>query len=126
MDAIWQQAKADLTILTRQGELDPLLWEHAERVARSADLILGMLGAAASEVDPQAMRAAALYQDVGWVVQYEEGSIEHDALLSHPLSDLERALGAARARQCLQGIVSGHHNIGYFTDPSVGPSIRAF
>jgi HD superfamily phosphodiesterase len=94
LEAIWRQAKADLVIRGKKGEVDTFLWEHSARVARSAAMIAGLPDVNVRPVDPLALAAAALYHDAGWVVQYREGLWAASEILSRATSDLQRELAA--------------------------------
>ncbi len=105
-EAVWQQAKSDLTIRTKDGHLDVALWEHAERVAHSALAIVELSGVGIRQADREILVAAALYQSAAWVVQYQEGSISLIDILAKPLTMLQRELGAGKVEQSLQGLMS--------------------
>ncbi len=87
LDAIRQRARADLVVMTDQGDLDVFLWEHSVRVARSAEQIARLPEVAPKGVDEAALVAAALYHDAGWVVACREGRVDRRDILLSPLPD---------------------------------------
>ena len=104
-DALWMQAKSDLMVQPPEGPADSVVWEHSQRVARSAEFIAGLPEAAELGVDRVALSAAGIYHDAGWVVQMREGEVAPRELLLRPTSDIQRELAAdwleARAAQHL-------------------------
>jgi hypothetical protein len=106
LEAIWRQAKADLVIRGRKGEVDPFLWEHSVRVARAATMIAGLPDVSARPVDGVALTVAALYHDAGWVVQHREGLWHASEILSRATSDLQRELAAAFLEERIGGMLS--------------------
>lgn len=106
LEAIWRQAKVDLAIRGKKGEVDPFLWEHSVRVARAAMMIAGLPEAGVRPVDTTALTAAALYHDSGWVVQHREGLWQASEILSRATSDLQRELAAAFLEERIGGLLS--------------------
>jgi hypothetical protein len=105
-DPIWARAQEDLVIDLGQGHGDVFLWEHTDRVTRTA----GRVAAKAPElsetdVDLQVLTAAALYHDAGWIVQLRDGAVARTDILCSPLSDLQRDLGASLMEERLAGLL---------------------
>lgn len=86
-DAIRECARADLVVMTDQGDPDVFLWEHSVRVAHSAELIAKLPEVSPKGVDETALIAAALYHDAGWVVGCREGRVDRRDILLSPLPD---------------------------------------
>ncbi|MCH7704405.1 MAG: hypothetical protein IIB61_04770 [Planctomycetes bacterium] len=71
-DAIWNRARGDLVIRTEKGEEDVFLWEHAARVARTAEYVSALPVVASENPDPIAVCAAALYHDFAWAAAFQK------------------------------------------------------
>ncbi len=95
LDAIWDRARADLAITTKQGRSDLLLWEHTTRITRSAQQIARLPMVQAAEPDETAIVAASLYHDAGWAVRWQAGEIEHTEVLLGPTTDANREQAAS-------------------------------
>jgi hypothetical protein len=95
MDAIWNRARADLVIITEQGDEDLCLWEHSVRVAKNVRRIIEFPVVEALSPDEAAAVAAALYHEAGWVVRLREGEIRREEILCRSTSDAPWDLGAA-------------------------------
>lgn len=93
-DAIWNRARADLAIPTKQGGQDVFLWEHSDRVARNVEWILNLPMVQAAAPDPASCVAAALYHDAGWAVRFAKGEVRREEILVCSISDTHRELGA--------------------------------
>ena len=102
-DALPTQAKKDLLIELESGRYDHVLWEHSARTAQDALLIADLIED--NHADCQAIYAAGLYHDAGWVVQYGEGSVERLEILSHPTGDIQRDLGADLLERNLHNVL---------------------
>lgn len=94
-DAIWKQAEKDHSIIVGPGRSDPVVWEHAARVARLAMQVAEFPEVASERFDATALLAAALYHDAGWVVQLRSGEVSRPEFLTRPTNDEQRDLGAA-------------------------------
>ena len=94
LEAIWRQAKADLTLDDGRGGGDVCLWEHSARVARAAVMIAGLPGVSARPPELAALTVAALYHDAGWLIQHRDGLLARHEILSRATSDVQRELAA--------------------------------
>lgn len=92
---LWKQAEADLCLGLTSSPLDKLVWEHSVRVARTSLAIAGLPELADRAVDRRALTAAALYHDVGWVMQYRAGEAIPRDLLLRPTCEVQREMAAA-------------------------------
>lgn len=96
LENILARARQDLVIeVAGGGEEDVFLWEHAERVARSARAILSLPEVASAKPDEAAVLAASLYHDAGWVVRVRQGEAKREEVLVRAVADDHRDLGAA-------------------------------
>ncbi len=93
-DALWNQAKADLTVKLPGAPADAFVWEHSERVARMAEFFSGLPELASLPVDRAALTAAGLYHDAGWILQVREGGLPLREVLLRPTTDIQRELAA--------------------------------
>jgi HD superfamily phosphodiesterase len=100
-----ERARTDLLVRLQKGRIDPVLWEHADRVACACAAIAAMPGIFSDDLNTEALQAAALYHDSGWQVQYTAGQLEAAEILLRPTSDLCRELGADWMMDRLDGIV---------------------
>ena len=103
---IWNRARSDLSILTEQGDPDVFLWEHAERVARNAEMIAGLPEVAKSSPDGAAVLAAALYHEAGWVARVAAGEATRLDVLVRGIPDAYREQGAGIMERGLSGHLS--------------------
>ncbi|MFQ5494942.1 MAG: HD domain-containing protein [Phycisphaerae bacterium] len=87
VEAIRNRARRDLAVGTEQGDPCCLLWEHSQRVARSAVRIAGLPGVRDASPDRSAILAAALYHDAGWVASLKAGEIDRYTILVRPVGD---------------------------------------
>lgn len=104
-EIIEQQAKSDLTLCATDGRIDLRVWEHAERVARSAFGIVDLVGEIMSSSDRETLLAAALYQDVAWVVLHDQGSIPIAEILVKPLTAIQRETSISTVEKSLKGFI---------------------
>ena len=100
-DAIWNRARADLAIPTRQGGQDVFLWEHSDRVARNVEWILRLPMVKTAAPDHATCVAAALYHDAGWAVRFGKGEVRREEILVCSFPDNHRELGAELLEQRL-------------------------
>jgi hypothetical protein len=102
-EEIWRRGREDLVIADERGEEEVFLWEHASRVARTAQLITSIPEAKQRDPDETALLAAALYHEAGWITQLEDKLITREELLAStgPTKDTNHQLGALRMRQSL-------------------------
>jgi len=105
-EAIRNQARADLMIPTEGGTFDVFLWEHSIRVARYAAYIARLPEVRAASPDEDALLAAALYHDAGWLVGLRNEEIRRDDILigTPPDSHFER--GAQLMEESLGDLLS--------------------
>ncbi len=101
LDAIRARARRDLVLTIERGRTDVSLWEHADRVTRTACEIAGFPEFTDQEVNLIVLTAAGLYHDAGWAVQYAEGKIAREEILGKVPSSIQRELAASRMEQSL-------------------------
>lgn len=104
-DAIWNRAKADLVVTTASGDQDRVLWEHTVRIAKHTDFILSLPEVKTQNPDDEAVLAAVLYHEAGWLVSVEEGDVAIEEILLRPtqMPQRENAIALMRkrlGRQC--------------------------
>lgn len=105
VDAIWNKARADLSIVLTNGEEDIYLWEHAELVAHTADRIAQLPELRSRQIDELALAAAALYHDVAWKLRYHEGDITQSDILARQRSETHREQSASFMEQSLSDLL---------------------
>jgi HD superfamily phosphodiesterase len=106
-DAIWKRARADFIVPSgAAGRTNLVLWERAERVARLAQRIAAFPELRSERIDSNALLAAALYQDAGWIVQLRRGEIDVAAIRLRPTTDAHRELGAALLQDSLRDLLA--------------------
>ena len=98
-------AKKLLTIHVGEGKKDTWIWQHSERVRRLASMIAALPELATRPIDRDALAAACLFHDAGWIVQLQSGSIDRWRLLGKPTSDIQRELGAALMRENISRLI---------------------
>lgn len=107
LDDLVARARQDLVITGSHGcEEDVFLWEHAERVARSAHFILQLPEISQAKPDAQAVIAAALYHDVAWVSRLSQGEISREEILIRPVPDAHREQSAISMEKSLVQLMS--------------------
>lgn len=94
LDAIWNRARADLVYRTATGDEDVFLWEHSSRVARVALRISQLTIVQKQGPDLDAVAAAGLYHDAGWVTRLQENEITPAEILSRPTNMAHKEQGA--------------------------------
>ncbi len=104
-EGMWERAESDIAVRLPSGRFDPLVWEHARRVAHLSTLIASINELQARRPDQAALQAGALYHDAGWIVQLASGEITVNELLLRPTSDVQRELGADLMLRRLKGIL---------------------
>jgi len=106
VDRLIAAAKQTLcVVLPRGGVRDPFLFEHSLRVWLAADHIRLLSEVANLRVDRQALKAACLFHDAGWVADYRKGKIDPWQFLSSATSDWQRSAGADLLRENLADIL---------------------
>lgn len=105
-DQLWKGAKRDLLVQAEGSPPDQCVWEHSERVARIADQLLSIPEIKDRHPNRQALTAAALYHDAGWILQHRNREIQTKDLLLKPTSDLQREMAADWMMERLSGAVS--------------------
>ncbi|MDM8009010.1 MAG: HD domain-containing protein [Phycisphaerae bacterium] len=104
---LWQRAKQDLCIVIPQSAPDPVVWEHCARVAGICKQVAKLPEISAGSVNSEALTVAALYHDMGWVLQCQAGQINRGELLLRPTSDAYREMAADWIEVHLKGVVPG-------------------
>jgi HD superfamily phosphodiesterase len=104
---LWQKAEQDLCIQVHGAAPDPLVWEHSARVARIAEHIARLPGIPKDSLSSESLSAAALYHDIGWVLQVHAGQLSRDELFLRPTTDTCRDMAADWIQVHLKGIVPG-------------------
>ena len=102
---IRERARRDLVFTDQSGNQDLFLWEHSLRVARSALHIATLPGVPAHRLDLQALEAAALYHEAGWVCQYHDRLIDRYEVLGRPTSDVQYNLAATMLAESLSALL---------------------
>ena len=97
--ADWQATVQTLARRARQrlvppGRDDTWLWDHACRVVRTALGLTASPELSDRPCDPGAVVAAALYREVGWAIQWQEGRVQAAQLLARPTQDVQLELAA--------------------------------
>lgn len=90
----WARARSDLVLKTETGEEDVFLWEHTERVARNAQLIIRFPEVSVRKPDLEAVLAAALYHESAWAARVREGELTRLEILAKPMSSAHREQSA--------------------------------
>jgi len=93
-EPIWNRARADLAVGPDRGEQDAFLFEHCARVAETARRLIVIPAVQATAPDEEALVAAALYHEAGWVVALRESRVRREDILVRPLADADREAGA--------------------------------
>lgn len=105
LEPIWNRARLDLVLTTDDGEPDSFLWEHSQRVAKSAMRIVQLPEVNQKTPDLAAIVAAALYHDAGWVVRVQDGSAGRIDVLGRVPPDTHRDQGAWMLKQGLKSLL---------------------
>lgn len=105
LDKVWSKARDDLTVMTDASDEDHFLWEHSARVATSASAFAALGSLKSRRPDADAVTAAALYHDFGWVVRLRAGEICRGEILLRQLPDMHREQGAAQLEASLAGLL---------------------
>ncbi len=92
-DPIRTRAEVDLVLVDEHGRRDVYLFEHSLRIAAAAEKIAGMEGVP-GPIDPQVLRASALYHDAGWAEQFRGSTVTRVEVLSRPTNDVQREIAA--------------------------------
>jgi HD superfamily phosphodiesterase len=98
-EAVWKRAESDLLVAVGAGKGDPVVWEHSSRVACLALKTAQLPEVNGSRIDRNALVAASLFHDAGWVVQARKQEIPRSELISRPTNDAQRELGASLLEQ---------------------------
>ncbi len=106
-NSIWSCARDDLVVLDDQGHADVFLWEHASRVARTAEWIAEQPDVPQDRVDLSVLLAASLYDGAGWAVQLREGVVCRTDLLGKAATDVQRDLAASLMEKRLAKLMPG-------------------
>ena len=106
-ETILAVAREDLLARDAQGHTDSLVWDHSQRVARTALQLADLPEMAEHRRDRIALFVAGLYHDAGWIVDHRENRVALGKLLTRPTSDVQREFGAAWMSERLAGHVRG-------------------
>lgn len=94
LDSVWNRAERDLLLSFDNGHADVFLWEHSARVARSAEQIARFPEVRTQPINTDAVLAAALYHDAGWVNRMQDEPVCRFGILHGPRSEAHREVGA--------------------------------
>lgn len=103
--ALWKQAESDLCFRPPGGRAEPSVWEHAVRIACLSLHILRFPELRNEKCDRHGLLTAALYHELGWILQLREGRLHRTELLVRPTSDEQRELAAAFVQEKLARLV---------------------
>ncbi len=104
---LWQRAERDLCIQVQGAAPDQMVWEHSARVARIAEHIARLPEIPKDAINTESLNAAALYHDMGWVLQIQAGQLSREDLFLRPTTDTCRDMAADWMQAHLKGIVPG-------------------
>jgi hypothetical protein len=104
-DALWHRARADLLLPMEHGELDVFLWEHASRVARTAQRIMLVPEVRTAALDEMVVCAVALYHDAGWAVRVRDDELDRREVLLRPPGPLHYEQGAMLLEKSLSKLL---------------------
>ncbi|MCH7814043.1 MAG: HD domain-containing protein [Planctomycetes bacterium] len=104
-DPIRSRAHEDLILVDEDGHQDVFLWEHTDRVARSAGAIADLPEVPRDKLDLVALSAAALYHDAGWAVQFRSGQVQRHAILGKTTNREQRRLAGELLMKQLHGMI---------------------
>ena len=99
------KARADFCTLGDGRPIDPIVWDHSERVAGLTQMIAALPELANRVVDRPALTAAAFYHDGGWILELAAGEIREIDLLLRRSSDRQRDRAADWMVQRLEGVL---------------------
>lgn len=106
-NSLWQRAERDLCITVQGSAPDPIVWERSARVARMCEYIAQLPEVSAGSFNSEALMVAALYHDMGWVLECRAGRISRSELLLRPTSDAYREMAADWIEVHLKGALLG-------------------
>lgn len=106
LETIWNRAKAALMLTGARGEDDQFLWEHTERLGKTALAISEFPEISSPSVDQTAVLAAALFQDGSWALRSRSGECTRAELLTRPLSSAQRDMGIALLEKVLLDVMA--------------------
>lgn len=104
-DSIWKHARTDWLVTNEAGKPDQVFWERAERLARLALSIADYPEIASLRVDRNALLAAALYHDAGWIVQWRRKEIDRSMIRARPAGDIQRQLSTELMKKSLGNVL---------------------
>jgi hypothetical protein len=93
LEHLLQLARQHLAIPVNGAAPDLWLWEHSQRVMALTGLV-ARLPEIGGQPDVDALVAAALFHDAGWVIEFHQGRYRPHQMLGRPTSDLQRELAA--------------------------------
>ena len=104
---LWQRAERDLCVQVQGAAPDQMVWEHSARVARIAEHISRLPEIPKESLSSESLNVAALYHDMGWVLQIQAGQLTRDDLFLRPTTDTCRDMAADWMKVHLKGLVPG-------------------
>jgi HD superfamily phosphodiesterase len=104
-ERLWRRAEGDLCIRVNSGPVDSVVWEHSARVARMAQTISRFADVPSQPLDSDALTAASLYHDLGWILHFHGGRVTREELLLRPTTDSCRDLAADWVVTELKGLL---------------------
>jgi HD superfamily phosphodiesterase len=102
-----QSAKQLLLLPIDETRQDPWLWEHATRVAQSAQTLGAWPELGGRSPDPTVLAVAGLFHDAGWALECRQGRYARRQVLTRPTNDLQRELAAAVLLEELNTLLPG-------------------
>lgn len=106
-DEMWSRARADLVVTTSRGDEDVFLWEHSSRVAQNARYIVGLPEVEANGAAEDAIVAAALYHEAGWIARLKRGEIDRSDILIRPAREDHREESVAMLERRMTKVLPG-------------------
>lgn len=105
LETIWNRAKAALMLTGARGEEEQFLWEHTERLGKTALAISEFPDIAGPSVDQSAVLAAALFHDASWSLRSRNNECTRAELLTKPLSPAQRNDGIGLMEKVLLDVM---------------------
>ncbi|HOW70684.1 MAG TPA: HD domain-containing protein [Phycisphaerae bacterium] len=103
---LWARAQNDLCPSTAGGLPDLTIWEHSTRVARLTEIIAGFPEVSRHVLDRAALTLAALYHDIGWLLQLRAGQIRSSDLLLKRTTGRQREMASEWMIDHLEGLLA--------------------
>ncbi len=93
-EPLHKRARADLVVPARRGDPDLFLYEHALRVARTADRLTEAPEIRQHTPDEVAVHAASLYYASGWALRCRRGEVDRMEIMLGTLTEADDEEGA--------------------------------